>query len=307
MGANLGEAGWDHLEGIGMDHIEIRGLRVVGIIGVLHEERVRAQPFEVDLDLEVDTREAGATDDVRTTVSYVDPIEIVERIIRDEHHELLEKVAARITEELLIDTRISAVEVTVRKLRPPIPSDMHSTGVRIRRSRSQLAVERRPRVRAYVALGTNLGDRRANLRAAIEGFDGVAALSGVYETEPVGGPGGQGRYLNMVIALDTDLDPFALLARCRALETKAGRVRTVRDAPRELDADVLLYADVTIQSVELTIPHPRMWERRFVMAPLADVAPDKVRADWETTLPVDGVQRVDGFEISGLDLLGNRK
>jgi 2-amino-4-hydroxy-6-hydroxymethyldihydropteridine diphosphokinase len=103
------------------------------------------------------------------------------------------------------------------------------------------------------------------------------------------------------------LDPFALLAGCRALETKAGRVRTVRDAPRELDADVLLYADVTIQSVELTIPHPRMWERRFVMAPLADVAPDKVRVDWETALPVDGVHRVDGFEISGLDLLGNRK
>ena len=72
-------------------------------------------------------------------------------------------------------------------------------------------------------------------------------------------------------------------------------------------ADVLLYADVTVQSVELTIPHPRMWERRFVMAPLADVAPDKVRADWETTLPVDGVQRVDGFEISGLDLLAGRK
>jgi 2-amino-4-hydroxy-6-hydroxymethyldihydropteridine diphosphokinase len=124
------------------------------------------------------------------------------------------------------------------------------------------------------------------------------SVSGVYETDPVGGPEGQGAYLNMVVGLDTDLDPFALLARCRSVEAEAGRVRSVRNAPRTLDVDVLLYGDVKIDSEELTIPHPRMWERRFVMAPLADVAPDKVANDWEQRVPDVGVRRVDPLDLS---------
>lgn len=281
-----------------VDRIEIRGLRVVGIVGALSEERDRAQPFEVDVDILTDISDAGATDNLDATINYADPVQMIENIIRNEAHVLLERVATRIAEDILAHPKVLAVEVVVRKLRPPLPADMTSTAVRITRNRAQLSLERRPRTRAYVALGSNLGDRRASLRFAVENLSDVVAVSHVYETEPVGGPEGQGSYLNMVVGLDTDLDPFALLARCRALEAEAGRVRSVRNAPRTLDADVLLHGDVRIESEELTIPHPRMWERRFVMAPLADIAGDVVAPDWDQRLADGGVWRVDDLDMA---------
>ena len=281
-----------------VDRIEIRGLRVVGIVGALSEERDRAQPFEVDVDILTDISDAGATDNLDATINYADPVQMIENIIRNEAHVLLERVATRIAEDILAHPKVLAVEVVVRKLRPPLPADMTSTAVRIIRNRAQLSLERRPRTRAYVALGSNLGDRRASLRFAVENLPDVVAVSHVYETEPVGGPEGQGAYLNMVVGLDTDLDPFALLSRCRALEAEAGRVRSVRNAPRTLDADVLLHGDVRIESEELTIPHPRMWERRFVMAPLADIAADVVAPDWDQRLADGGVWRVDDLDMA---------
>jgi dihydroneopterin aldolase / 2-amino-4-hydroxy-6-hydroxymethyldihydropteridine diphosphokinase len=281
-----------------LDTIEIRGLRVVGIVGALDEERTRPQPFEIDLDIETDIRQAGATDDLAATLNYAEPTLAAELVIKNEGHILLERVATRIAEEVLRSPKVISVGVVVRKLQPPLPHDMASTAVRIHRTRSHLAFEPRKRVRAYIALGSNLGDRRAHLRRAIHGLPDTVAISSVYETDPVGTTGDSGRYLNMVVALDTDLDPFALLALCRRLENDAGRVRTYRNAPRELDVDVLLYAGVRIESDELTIPHPRMWERRFVMAPLADVGPEVVSSDWNDRLPVDGVQRVEALDLS---------
>jgi dihydroneopterin aldolase / 2-amino-4-hydroxy-6-hydroxymethyldihydropteridine diphosphokinase len=286
-----------------MDRIEIRGLRVVGVVGVLDEERERAQPFEVDVDIYTDLSRAGSTDDLGATINYGEPVAVIENIIRNERHELLERVATRIAESILHAPSVGAVEVCVRKLHPPLPADLASTAVRIHRNRAQLNTtqpnrERRTHTRAYVALGSNLGDRRTFLRQAIDGLGEVVAVSHVYETEPIDTPDGSGAYLNMVVALDTTLDPFALLERCRALEAQAGRVRTVRNAPRELDADVLLYGDVRIESAELTVPHPRMWERRFVIAPLADVAPDRVAADWNDRLPPGEVTRVDDLDLN---------
>jgi 2-amino-4-hydroxy-6-hydroxymethyldihydropteridine diphosphokinase len=137
-------------------------------------------------------------------------------------------------------------------------------------------------VRAFVGLGSNLGDRRRHLRRAVatlEAAGDVTAVSPVYETEPVGGPEGQGPYLNVVVALATADSPEDLLARCRALEAAAHRVRTVHHGPRTLDADVLLVGDLVRAGSDLTVPHPRLWERRFVLAPLRDLAPDLVTAD----------------------------
>jgi dihydroneopterin aldolase / 2-amino-4-hydroxy-6-hydroxymethyldihydropteridine diphosphokinase len=281
-----------------LDTIEIRGLRVVGIVGALDEERTRPQPFEIDLDIETDIRQAGATDDLAATLNYAEPTLAAELVIKNEGHILLERVATRIAEEVLRSPKVVSVGVVVRKLQPPLPHDMASTAVRIHRTRSQLAFEPRKRVRAYIALGSNLGDRRAHLRRAIHGLPDTVAISNVYETDPIGTTDDSGRYLNMVVALDTDLDPFALLALCRRLENDAGRVRTYRNAPRELDVDVLLYAGVRIESDELTVPHPRMWERRFVMAPLADVGPEVVSSDWNDRLPADGVQQVEALDLS---------
>ncbi len=132
-------------------------------------------------------------------------------------------------------------------------------------------------VRAYVAIGSNLGDRAGHLRAAVAGLAGAAgvavvAVSPVYETEPVGGPE-QGPYLDAVVALDTTLTPEALLEVAQRLEGEAGRVRVERWGPRTLDVDILLVGDRQVDSPELVVPHPRMFERAFVMVPLADLDP----------------------------------
>lgn len=134
-------------------------------------------------------------------------------------------------------------------------------------------------MRAFLGLGSNLGDRQQYLREAVESLSGVVAVSPVYETEPVGGPGGQDPYLNVVVELDTDLTAHQLLGVCRRLEAAAGRVREQRWGPRTLDVDVLLVGDFRVDEPDLVVPHPRMWGRRFVLAPLADLAPELVPAD----------------------------
>jgi 2-amino-4-hydroxy-6-hydroxymethyldihydropteridine diphosphokinase len=142
--------------------------------------------------------------------------------------------------------------------------------------------------RAYLGLGSNLGDRLDHLQRAVDALDAVesidvVAVSRVYETAPVGGPE-QDDFLNAVLAIDTTLDPFALLAAAQAVETGEERVRTVRWGPRTLDVDVLRYGDERISTPDLEIPHPRMHERAFVLAPLRDVAPelvDEPAGGWE--------------------------
>ncbi len=133
-------------------------------------------------------------------------------------------------------------------------------------------------MRAFLALGSNLGDRWEHLRTAVEGLPDVVAVSPVYETAPVGGPEGQGSYLNVVAELDTGLSPRQLLALGRRLEAASGRVRGERWGPRALDVDVLLVGDLEVDDPDLQVPHPRMWERAFVLVPLSDLAPDLVPA-----------------------------
>lgn len=128
-------------------------------------------------------------------------------------------------------------------------------------------------MRAYLGLGSNLGDREAHLRAAVASLDEVAAVSGVYESEPLGGPGGQGPYLNAVVGLETARTPRALLLECQRLEQAAGRERVVRWGARTLDVDVLLVGRLVVAEDDLVVPHPRLWVRRFVLAPLAELEP----------------------------------
>jgi len=154
-----------------------------------------------------------------------------------------------------------------------------------------------PPWRAFIGLGSNLGDRRAYLRAAVEQLRAagdVVGVSPLYETEPVGGPQDQGPYLNVVVELSTASSPQELLGRCRDLEDAAGRVRTVRWGARTLDADVLLVDGFEVDEADLVVPHPRLWERRFVVQPLADLAPDLVTS---------GQLRASGGQVSRVGIL----
>ena len=118
-----------------MDTVELRGIRVTGTHGVLPEERTRAQPFEVDLDITLDLSPAGQSDDLADTADYGEIVTTVATIVGGEHCALLERLADRIAASVLADARVAAVTVAVRKLRPPVPVDMASAGVRIQRCR----------------------------------------------------------------------------------------------------------------------------------------------------------------------------
>ena len=125
---------------------------------------------------------------------------------------------------------------------------------------------------AYVGLGANLGDREGTIRAAVAELPGVVAVSTLRETDPVGITD-QPRFLNGVAALETGLTPRELLDVLLAVERRLGRERGQRWGPRTIDLDLLLYGDEVIDETGLTIPHPRLHERRFVLEPLAELAP----------------------------------
>lgn len=128
----------------------------------------------------------------------------------------------------------------------------------------------------YLGLGSNLSDREANIKEAIARLNqnSVTAkkISTIIETDPVGGPA-QGKFLNAVLEAETDLAPPDLLNLTQKIENQLGRTRTTPNGPRTIDIDILLYGDQTIRTPDLTVPHPRMLERDFVMKPLREIAP----------------------------------
>ncbi len=146
-------------------------------------------------------------------------------------------------------------------------------------------------VRAFLGLGSNLGDRRRHLRTAVASLDDVVGVSPVYETEPVGGPE-QGAFLNIVVEVATRRTPVGLLEECRRLERQAQRVRSDRWGPRTLDVDIIWIDGFTSDRPDLTVPHPRAHERGFVMVPLLDLEPALRLPGYEAAQTVGEVRRL---------------
>jgi 2-amino-4-hydroxy-6-hydroxymethyldihydropteridine diphosphokinase len=142
-------------------------------------------------------------------------------------------------------------------------------------------------VEAFLGLGSNMGDRKGHLEMAVRelrNLDPELSVSPVYESAPLGGPDGQERFLNCVVRLETTMTPRQLLATASRLEELAGRVRTVRNGPRTLDVDVLIVGDLNVCEPDLVVPHPRMSERGFVLAPLEDLDASRVPEGWRERL-----------------------
>jgi 2-amino-4-hydroxy-6-hydroxymethyldihydropteridine diphosphokinase len=152
---------------------------------------------------------------------------------------------------------------------------------------------------AYIGFGSNLGDRQALISSAVERLRAAPLiwevhLSSLHESDPVGGPPGQGRYLNAAARVETGLQAHGLLSLLLAIERDMGRERHEHWGPRTIDLDLLLFDSETIQTQDLTVPHPRMHERWFVLAPLAEVGPDAVHPP--TGLPVwELLKRLRGY------------
>lgn len=128
----------------------------------------------------------------------------------------------------------------------------------------------------FLGIGSNLGQRRKNIKLALERIRGlkntkIIKLSRIRETEPVGGPEGQKKFLNAAIKIDTQLLPLDLLRKLKAIENELGRKQAVRWGPRTMDLDILLYGDKIIERQELKVPHPRLMERDFVLKPLLEL------------------------------------
>ena len=156
---------------------------------------------------------------------------------------------------------------------------------------------------AYIGLGANLGQRERTLREAVRRIaqlGEITAVSSLYETEPVGFRE-QPSFLNAVVALETALDPAELMRELLAIEQAMGRQRTFRNAPRTLDLDVLLVDGIVVEAPGLTLPHPRMHERAFVLVPLAEIAPELVHPVQRQTVSelLDELPDASGVRRSG--------
>ncbi len=151
-------------------------------------------------------------------------------------------------------------------------------------------------MRAYLSLGTNEGNRHKNLEDSLDYLDKVPEInilivSSIYETEPWGMLEQQ-LFLNLVILIDTALDPDSLLYTCQEIENKMGRQRRVHWGPRKIDIDILLYEDLTIETEKLTIPHPYMEKREFVLAPLREICPELILPSGASVISTRGEGKV---------------
>jgi 2-amino-4-hydroxy-6-hydroxymethyldihydropteridine diphosphokinase len=140
---------------------------------------------------------------------------------------------------------------------------------------------------AYLSLGSNIGNREAHLREAerqLQSVGRITAVSSYYETEPVDFTD-QPWFLNCAVALETNLEPAELMKSILEIERAMGRERLQKKGPRIIDIDILLFSDIVLDSEEVTIPHPAMHERRFVLSPLAEIAPDTSHPKLNKTIP----------------------
>lgn len=284
------------------DRITLTGLRGRGHHGVLPAERRDGQDFLVDVVLHLDARRAAATDDLADTVDYGSLATEVVAVVEGEPVDLIETLAVRILELCVGRAGVQRAEVTVHKPQAPVTVPFDDVSVTVAGSAPA------PPRQAVMALGANLGDRFAALQGAVralaaqEGLQ-VLAASGVYETAPVGGPE-QPAYLNAVVRCETSLAPTGLLAAAHRVEAAYDRVRTVRWGPRTLDVDLVAVDGVTLASEALTLPHPRAYERAFVLLPWLEVEPDAVLpghgrvAELAASLPADGLRRVEDLVLA---------
>lgn len=252
------------------DVIAVTGLRAFGRHGVFDFERDQGQEFVVDVALHLDISQAAASDDLADTVDYGALSFDVVALVQAEPVALIERLADQIAGLCLRDPRVRSAEVVVHKPQAPVTVPFSDVTVTVVRRRTTTVV---------VALGANLGDRRATLQGALFGLQSlsgtsVRAVSPVYETPPMGPP--QPDYLNAVVLLDSQLQPPDLLDQAHAIETAFGRVRAERWGPRTLDIDLICVGGVVLHTDRLHLPHPGAAGRAFVLVPWLDVDPDAV-------------------------------
>lgn len=294
------------------DAITLTGLTVYGYHGVFDFERREGQNFIVDVTLHTDTRAAAASDALIDTADYGTLAEDIAAIIAGEPLNLIETLAERIAEHCL--TVAASATVTVHKPAAPVPAAFDDVSVTITRPAPEApagwlpdTAPEAPGARAETAglqtvlgLGANLGQPLEALRAALSALHAhpdisVDACSTAFATKPVGGID-QPDFTNAVAIVTTELSPLQLLGVCQGIELAHGRTREIRWGPRTLDIDLIrcsrpgalddAAAEITCETGQLVLPHPRAAERAFVLAPWAQLRPAATVTTASGTVPI---------------------
>ena len=249
--------------------ISIRGLEIKACHGVLKEEKVNPQVFSFDLDLGIDDN-AAFSDDLRDTVNYAEVCALIEKVTGENKFNLIEKLAMECAFEILENFEmVKSICLTCNKPDAPVPQKFENIGVKVELER----------VKAYLSLGSSIGDKEGYLVKAINLLDKtrgvkVEKVSECLETEPYGGVA-KNKFLNCAVCIDTFLPPHRLLDEIHRIEKECGRVRDKHWDDRTLDIDIIFYGDKTICDETLIIPHPDYKNREFVIKPLKSIAPHK--------------------------------
>ena len=254
-----------------MDQIIVEDLQIYAYHGVYQQENEKGQNFYVSVILDTDTRAAGMADELGLSTNYGVVCRFLPTFLSEHTYKLIETAAERASEALLLQfPHVRQVTMEVKKPEAPITVPFGSVSVKITRGWR----------RAYIACGSNIGDRRAHLGAAVDELLAdrkcrVLRVSDWVETTPYGGVE-QADYLNGALSIETLYTPEELLALLQSIEKKEARERKERWGPRTLDLDILLYEGSVTDTKKLTIPHRDMKNRDFVLRPLAQIAPYEI-------------------------------
>ena len=262
-----------------MDCIKIERLEVFAYHGCNEDEKINGQKFYVDANLYSDVKTPGLSDDLEETVNYSRVCKFIHKFMTENRFNLIEAVAEQTARALLKQfPKIKAVDFTIHKPNAPIKLPFGNVAVSVRRRWNK----------AYLSIGSNMGDKEAYLNQAIEELYNddncrVSMISKFIETEPYG-PVQQDNFLNGCVEIETLYNPRELLKKINRIEADGDRVRDVRWGPRTLDIDIILYGDEIVQEPDLMIPHREMHKRLFVLEPLNEIAPYTIHPIYKKTV-----------------------
>lgn len=262
--------------------ILVKDLKLFGYHGVREHEKKNGQYFIFNIRVDIEDEGLEDSDDLRETLSYSDVIKEVKKINKEQRCDLLETLSRKIAEKIIdMSDLVKKVDVRVEKPDPPIDEELGSVGVQYSFYRDKNQKDENKAVRVLLSLGSNMGDRGKNIQEALGILESdphikVMKISSLYETEPMYVEDQESFYnIAAEIEVDRQMGPFRLLGLVKSIEYDMGRKSgEKRYGPRLIDIDILYYGDEKIESGILEIPHPRISERRFMLIPLAQIAPE---------------------------------
>ncbi|SFB04089.1 dihydroneopterin aldolase / 2-amino-4-hydroxy-6-hydroxymethyldihydropteridine diphosphokinase [Acetitomaculum ruminis DSM 5522] len=256
------------ISGEKMDYVNINNLEIFANHGVFPEENFLGQKFLVSAKMGVDIRKAGLSDDLNNTLNYGEICQYITDFMKNNTFKLIETVVERLAEKMLLNFELlKSIELTIKKPWAPIGLPLETASITIKRSWH----------RAFIALGSNMGDSKAYLDNGLKSLncDKIKVLkTSEYMVTKAYGYTDQPDFLNACTMVDTLLTPHELLDRLHEIEKEAHRERIIRWGPRTLDLDIIFYDKLIFEDDELVIPHIDMENRDFVLFPMKEIAPN---------------------------------